>query len=62
MNSKMVYLLPVVLLVQLVGLTSGEVFTALADMEKLIATEQTIIKHLEDYIEGEANKIERMKT
>jgi len=58
----MVYFVPVVLLVHLVGLTNGEVFTALADMEKLIATEQTIIKHLEDYIEGEANKIERMKT
>ena len=62
MNSKMVYFVPVVLLVHLVGLTSGEVFTALADMEKLIATEQTIIQYIENYIQIETNKIERMKT
>lgn len=54
-------LVALVLLLQL-HLSCAEVFTALADMEKLISTELKLVRHLESYVKGEEAKLERMKT
>ena len=62
MNTKRTYLLYVVLFVHLIHFTCGEVFTALADMEKLVSTELKLVQYLEDYIKGEESKLEHMKT
>jgi len=54
--------LSLVLLIHFVGFCRAEVFTALADMEKLVSTELKLVQHLENYIKGEESKLERMKT
>ena len=62
MNTKTAHVLSLVLLIHFVGFCRAEVFTALADMEKLVSTELKLVQHLENYIKGEESKLERMKT
>lgn len=43
------------------GTVSGEVFTALVDMESLLQTELEVVRHLENYIHAEEGRIRRLK-
>ena len=38
-----------------------EVFTALADMEGLVATELELVRHLDNYIQAEELRLQRLK-
>lgn len=40
---------------------SGDMFTALADMEDLVSTELQLVKHLENYIQEEETRLTRLK-
>ncbi len=40
---------------------AGEIFTALADMEGLVKTEQELVNHLQSYINEEEARIQRLK-
>ena len=39
----------------------GELFTALVDMEGLVATELELVRHLENYIQSEETRLVRLK-
>jgi len=51
---------PILLILHL-NFSNGEIFTALADMEKLVNTEFEIVRHLENYIQAEEEKLKRMR-
>lgn len=39
----------------------GEIFTALVDLEGLVATELELVRHLENYIQTEESRLHRLK-
>lgn len=39
----------------------GEVFTALVDMEGLVSTELELVRHLDNYIQAEENRLKRLR-
>jgi len=63
-KAKLIMLLhffvPILLILQS-HFSNGEVFTALIDMEKLVTTEFEIVRHLENYIQAEEEKLNRMR-
>lgn len=54
------FFVPILLLLS-PNFSNGEIFTALADMEKLVNTEFEIVRHLENYIQAEEEKLKRMR-
>jgi len=54
------FFVPILLILQS-HFSNGEVFTALIDMEKLVTTEFEIVRHLENYIQAEEEKLNRMR-
>lgn len=55
------FFVPILLLLLSPNFSNGEIFTALADMEKLVNTEFEIVRHLENYIQAEEEKLKRMR-
>lgn len=45
----------------LLHIVSGEIFTALADMEELLETEAVLIGNLEAYIEAQEQKLDYLR-
>lgn len=56
-----IFYIPALLLLLQSQNAVGEVFTALADMEGLVATEHELVKHLENYIQSEETRLQRLK-
>jgi len=52
----------VVLLLSGLCLSSGEVFTSMADMEQMVVTEKKMLEELKNYIEAEEEKLDAIKT
>lgn len=50
-----------ILLVVTCHLVSGEVFTAIADMEGLVSTEAELVRNLENYIQAEEQRLQLIK-
>ncbi len=50
-----------ILLVTQSKTASGDVFTAMADMEGLIATEFELVKHLDIYIQEEEKRMKQLR-
>ena len=56
------YLLVPALLCLMQGcIVSGEIFTAVVDMEGLITTELELTRHLENYIQAEELRLKRLR-
>lgn len=50
-----------VAIIFLLHIVSGEIFTALADMEELLETEAVLIGNLEAYIEAQEQKLDYLR-
>ena len=48
-------------LLVVIGVTNGEVFTAMTDMSHLLTTEGEMIRTVENYILAQEKRLERMK-
>ena len=62
MKTDLVVCLMSVLLLGQIGPSYGDFAFAMTDMEGLITTEFEIVRHLENYIQDEESKLQRMKT
>jgi len=52
----------VVLLLAMLSLSEGEIFTSMADMEQMVVTEKRMLEVLKDYIDAEEEKLVAIKS
>jgi prolyl 4-hydroxylase len=60
MNALLLFV-PTLLCLMQGYIVSGEIFTAVVDMEGLITTELELTRHLENYIQAEELRLQRLR-
>lgn len=58
---RVIALLSAIIFVLQTRTARGEIFTALADMEGLVSTEQELVKQLDNYIQKEETKLKQLR-
>ena len=59
---QIITFIPVLILLMAQSKTAfGDVFSAMADMEGLVATELEIVKHLDNYIQEEEKRMTQLR-